>query len=192
MVVVVFVVVVVGGAAAVDAAGTAAGTALCIYVYLPCRLRQPAAPLRFPLYLPRLPRLYAHDYCFPFFQLWANGGGDADGDGYPLGGGGGGGLNRPGRSESVISHLPPSERRTRRVLLDFSKVVSVQGSVNLNGAHLFVCFVCFVCLFVCSFFPIPSIIFATFRDVLKSTHDAYENTWKCGELKLYFSSSAGG
>ena len=28
--------------------------------------------------------------------------------------------------------------------------------------------------------------------VVKSTHDAYENTWKCGELKLYFSSSAGG
>ena len=26
------------------------------------------------------------------------------------------------------------------------------------------------------------------------THDAYENTWKCGELliKLYFSPSAGG
>ena len=27
---------------------------------------------------------------------------------------------------------------------------------------------------------------------VKSTHDAYENTWKCGELKLYFSPSAGG
>ena len=26
--------------------------------------------------------------------------------------------------------------------------------------------------------------------MIKSTHDAYENTWKCGELKLYFSSSA--
>ena len=26
----------------------------------------------------------------------------------------------------------------------------------------------------------------------QSTHDAYENTWKCGELKLYFSPSAGG
>ena len=26
----------------------------------------------------------------------------------------------------------------------------------------------------------------------KSTHDAYENTRKCGELKLYFSPSAGG
>ena len=23
------------------------------------------------------------------------------------------------------------------------------------------------------------------------THDAYENTWKCGELELYFSPSAG-
>ena len=27
---------------------------------------------------------------------------------------------------------------------------------------------------------------------VKSTQDAYENTWKCGELKLYFSPSAGG
>ena len=27
---------------------------------------------------------------------------------------------------------------------------------------------------------------------VKSTHNAYENTWKCGELKLYFSPSAGG
>ena len=27
---------------------------------------------------------------------------------------------------------------------------------------------------------------------IKSTHDAYENTRKCGELKLYFSPSAGG
>ena len=27
---------------------------------------------------------------------------------------------------------------------------------------------------------------------VKSIHDAYENTWKCGELKLYFSPSAGG
>ena len=27
---------------------------------------------------------------------------------------------------------------------------------------------------------------------VKSTHDAYENTSKCGELKLYFCSSAGG
>ena len=27
---------------------------------------------------------------------------------------------------------------------------------------------------------------------VKSTHDAYENTWKCGELQLYFSLSAGG
>ena len=27
---------------------------------------------------------------------------------------------------------------------------------------------------------------------VKTTHDAYENTWKCGELKLYFSPSAGG
>ena len=27
---------------------------------------------------------------------------------------------------------------------------------------------------------------------VKSTHGAYENTWKCGELKLYFSPSAGG
>ena len=26
----------------------------------------------------------------------------------------------------------------------------------------------------------------------KSTHDAHENTWKCGELKLYFAPSAGG
>ena len=26
---------------------------------------------------------------------------------------------------------------------------------------------------------------------VKSTHDAYENTSKCGELKLYFSPSAG-
>ena len=25
-----------------------------------------------------------------------------------------------------------------------------------------------------------------------NSHDAYENTWKCGELKLYFSPSAGG
>ena len=25
-----------------------------------------------------------------------------------------------------------------------------------------------------------------------STHDAYENTWKCGELELHFPSSAGG
>ena len=31
---------------------------------------------------------------------------------------------------------------------------------------------------------------ASFKE--ESTHDAYENTWKCGELKLYFSSSAGG
>ena len=29
-------------------------------------------------------------------------------------------------------------------------------------------------------------------NLVKSTHDAYENTWKCGELKLYFSPSAGG
>ena len=28
--------------------------------------------------------------------------------------------------------------------------------------------------------------------LVKSTHDAYENTWKCGELKLYFSSSSAG
>ena len=27
---------------------------------------------------------------------------------------------------------------------------------------------------------------------VKSAHDAYKNTWKCGELKLYFSPSAGG
>ena len=27
---------------------------------------------------------------------------------------------------------------------------------------------------------------------VKSTHDVYGNTWKCGELKLYFSPSAGG
>ena len=27
---------------------------------------------------------------------------------------------------------------------------------------------------------------------VNSTHDAYENTWKCGELKLYFFLSAGG
>ena len=27
---------------------------------------------------------------------------------------------------------------------------------------------------------------------IATTHDAYENTWKCGELKLYFSPSAGG
>ena len=27
---------------------------------------------------------------------------------------------------------------------------------------------------------------------VKSTHDAHENTWKCGELELYFSPSAGG
>ena len=26
----------------------------------------------------------------------------------------------------------------------------------------------------------------------KRKHDAYENTWKCGELKFYFSPSAGG
>ena len=30
------------------------------------------------------------------------------------------------------------------------------------------------------------------RNWVKSTLDAYENTWKGGELKLYFSSSAGG
>ena len=28
--------------------------------------------------------------------------------------------------------------------------------------------------------------------VYDKTHDAYENTWKYGELKLYFSPSAGG
>ena len=27
---------------------------------------------------------------------------------------------------------------------------------------------------------------------VKSTHDAYKNTWKCGELELSFSPSAGG
>ena len=28
--------------------------------------------------------------------------------------------------------------------------------------------------------------------VMEGTNDACENTWKCGELKLYFSPSAGG
>ena len=30
------------------------------------------------------------------------------------------------------------------------------------------------------------------RRTLKRTHDEYENTWKCGEIKPYFSPSAGG
>lgn len=73
-----------------------------------------------------MPELYFLSTAVPFFsQLWANAGGEGDGDGYISGGGGSGGQGGSLRSGSVISQLPPSERRTRRVLLDFSKVVSV-------------------------------------------------------------------
>ena len=39
---------------------------------------------------------------------------------------------------------------------------------------------------------VPNVFFGRAKYRVKSTHDAYENTWKCCELKLYFSPSAGG
>ena len=83
-----------------------------------------------------------------FFQLWANGGGDGDGDGYiPSDGGGSGGQGRSLRSTSVISHLPPSERRTRRVLLDFSKDVSEKANLKRSGAQVSVRLISFLLFF---------------------------------------------
>ncbi|CAM9197690.1 unnamed protein product, partial [Ectocarpus sp. 4 AP-2014] len=68
-----------------------------------------------------------------YMSLWANGGGSfADSPG--LTGMTGGGDSSPGssgrmaRSSSVVSLLPASEERTRRVILDFSNVVGVDAT----------------------------------------------------------------
>ncbi|CAM9510948.1 unnamed protein product, partial [Ectocarpus sp. 8 AP-2014] len=62
-----------------------------------------------------------------YMSLWANGGGSFT-DSPGLNGMTGGGDSSPGfsgrmaRSSSVVSLLPASEERTRRVILDFSNV----------------------------------------------------------------------